>query len=139
MIITGVRVLRAGGVSVVVRPRTVLVCLILFALAGALAVLLLGTGSLRLTPAQVMAGLSGHAEDPIASRVLQRIRLPRVLTAAMVGAALGMAGAVFQSLSRNALGSPDIIGDAVCIAGQRLGKFIGKRVIGLGHDGANQG
>lgn len=110
MIIAGVRVLRAGGVSVVVRPRTILICLILIALAGALAVLLLGTGSLRLTPAQVMAGLSGHAEDPIASRVLQRIRLPRVLTAAMVGAALGMAGAVFQSLSRNALGSPDIIG-----------------------------
>ena len=38
------------------------------------------------------------------------MRLPRVLTAVFVGAALGMAGSVFQSISRNALGSPDIIG-----------------------------
>jgi iron complex transport system permease protein len=37
-------------------------------------------------------------------------RLPRALTAALVGALLGMSGAAFQSLSRNPLGSPDIIG-----------------------------
>ncbi|MCC0546842.1 iron chelate uptake ABC transporter family permease subunit, partial [Pseudomonas aeruginosa] len=40
----------------------------------------------------------------------QRVRLPRVLTACLVGAALGMAGAIFQSISRNPLGSPDVIG-----------------------------
>ncbi|NQB76537.1 FecCD family ABC transporter permease, partial [Pseudomonas aeruginosa] len=34
----------------------------------------------------------------------------RVLTACLVGAALGMAGAIFQSISRNPLGSPDVIG-----------------------------
>lgn len=106
----GVKVLRTGAVSVLFRPRTLLVCAILIGVGAAAAVMLLGTGSLRLSPAQVMAGLTGHADDPIVTRVLQRIRLPRVLTAAMVGAALGMAGAVFQSLSRNALGSPDIIG-----------------------------
>ncbi|WP_253265327.1 FecCD family ABC transporter permease, partial [Pseudomonas aeruginosa] len=39
-----------------------------------------------------------------------RVRLPRVLTACLVGAALGMAGAIFQSISRNPLGSPDVIG-----------------------------
>ncbi|MCR8390968.1 iron chelate uptake ABC transporter family permease subunit, partial [Pseudomonas aeruginosa] len=38
------------------------------------------------------------------------VRLPRVLTACLVGAALGMAGAIFQSISRNPLGSPDVIG-----------------------------
>ena len=37
-------------------------------------------------------------------------RLPRVLLALMLGAALGMSGAIFQSLTRNPLGSPDIIG-----------------------------
>ncbi|HBP2672310.1 TPA: iron chelate uptake ABC transporter family permease subunit, partial [Pseudomonas aeruginosa] len=41
---------------------------------------------------------------------VQRVRLPRVLTACLVGAALGMAGAIFQSISRNPLGSPDVIG-----------------------------
>ncbi|EAZ60286.1 ferric enterobactin transport protein FepG, partial [Pseudomonas aeruginosa 2192] len=43
-------------------------------------------------------------------RIVQRVRLPRVLTACLVGAALGMAGAIFQSISRNPLGSPDVIG-----------------------------
>ncbi|MGV8352496.1 iron chelate uptake ABC transporter family permease subunit, partial [Pseudomonas aeruginosa] len=45
-----------------------------------------------------------------AQRIVQRVRLPRVLTACLVGAALGMAGAIFQSISRNPLGSPDVIG-----------------------------
>ena len=37
-------------------------------------------------------------------------RLPRVLLALMIGAALGLSGAIFQALTRNPLGSPDIIG-----------------------------
>jgi iron complex transport system permease protein len=38
------------------------------------------------------------------------LRLPRTVVAVLVGAALGISGAVFQSLSRNPLGSPDIVG-----------------------------
>ena len=41
---------------------------------------------------------------------MQTLRLPRSITAMLVGAALGMSGAVFQSIARNPLGSPDIIG-----------------------------
>ncbi|MDA8370975.1 MAG: iron chelate uptake ABC transporter family permease subunit [Nocardiopsaceae bacterium] len=41
---------------------------------------------------------------------VQGVRLPRAWTAVLVGVALGIAGGVFQSLSRNPLGSPDIIG-----------------------------
>ena len=37
-------------------------------------------------------------------------RMPRMLMALLIGAALGVAGAIFQALTRNALGSPDIIG-----------------------------
>ncbi len=37
-------------------------------------------------------------------------RLPRAVAAALVGAMLALSGAVFQSLSRNPLGSPDIVG-----------------------------
>ncbi|WP_273665887.1 iron chelate uptake ABC transporter family permease subunit, partial [Pseudomonas aeruginosa] len=40
----------------------------------------------------------------------QVVRLPRLLWAGLGGAALGMAGAIFQSISRNPLGSPDVIG-----------------------------
>lgn len=103
-------VLRFGGCSFLWRPRGALVCLLLAVTALALGVLLLGIGSLHLTPAQVVAGLFGTADDPTLQRVITRVRLPRVLTALLVGASLGMAGSIFQSLSRNALGSPDIIG-----------------------------
>ncbi len=46
----------------------------------------------------------------IANRIVWQIRLPRVVTAVFVGAALGVSGCVFQSISKNALGSPDVIG-----------------------------
>ena len=103
-------VLRIGDWSLLWQPRVALVCLLLAAAALLLGVLLLGTGSLHLSPAQVIDSLFVTGEDSTAQRVISRVRLPRVLTALLVGASLGMAGSIFQSLSRNALGSPDIIG-----------------------------
>ncbi|MAC80452.1 MAG: Fe(3+)-siderophore ABC transporter permease [Rhodobacteraceae bacterium] len=109
MIPAGQSLLRVGRVSLLWRPRAVKVCVGLVLLATALAVILLGTGTIHLSAGQVLGGLLGDG-DPMVSRIIQRLRLPRVLTAGCVGAALGMAGAAFQSLSRNALGSPDVIG-----------------------------
>ncbi|WP_440137886.1 iron chelate uptake ABC transporter family permease subunit, partial [Pseudomonas aeruginosa] len=74
-----------------------LACLVLAGVGLALAAALLGTGSLALGPAEVFASLLGQGQDPTAQRIVQRVRLPRVLTACLVGAALGMAGAIFQS------------------------------------------
>ncbi|WP_151719469.1 FecCD family ABC transporter permease [Gemmobacter serpentinus] len=108
--LAGQRVIRLAGRSLIWQPRVVLVCLgLLLACAGA-GVLLLGSGTIRIAPGQVLAALTGNAPDETVNRLIGRIRLPRMLTAALVGAALGMAGAVFQSLSRNPLGSPDVIG-----------------------------
>jgi len=42
--------------------------------------------------------------------VVHELRLPRSLTGIMVGAAFGVAGAIFQSIARNPLASPDVIG-----------------------------
>ncbi len=54
---------------------------------------------------------SHHGEgNPMAQQIVRAIRLPRVLTAVFVGGALGISGAIFQCVSRNALGSPDVIG-----------------------------
>ena len=102
--------LRIRSLSLRWRPRTALVCAVLAGTALALAVVLLGTGTLAFAPAEVVAALFGRGENPMAERVVWGLRLSRVVTAACVGAALGMAGAIFQSISRNALGSPDIIG-----------------------------
>ena len=101
---------RFGSFSLRWRPRTAMVCAVLAGIAFALAVVLLGTGTLAFTPAEVVSALFGRGDNPMAERVVWSLRLPRVVTAACVGAALGMAGAIFQSISRNALGSPDIIG-----------------------------
>ena len=48
--------------------------------------------------------------DPDSDFIVREVRLPRALTAVLVGAAFGLSGAIFQSLARNALASPDIIG-----------------------------
>lgn len=87
-----------------------MVCVALALIGLAIGILLLGTGTLHLTPPQVIDSLFAPGGNPTADRIILRIRLPRLATAVLVGASLGMAGAIFQSLSRNALGSPDIIG-----------------------------
>jgi iron complex transport system permease protein len=66
-------------------------------------------GSQRLGFSDLAAVVTGEARPSLTRSVLGR-RLPRALTAALVGALLGLSGAAFQSLSRNPLGSPDIIG-----------------------------
>jgi iron complex transport system permease protein len=48
--------------------------------------------------------------NPDSDFIVRTLRLPRALTAVLVGAAFGLSGAVFQSLARNPLASPDIIG-----------------------------
>ena len=103
-------VLRWGPYSFRWRPRPLAVGMALVVLTLMLGVLLLGTGTLSLSPAEVLDSLLNTGASPAAERVVLRVRLPRVLTAVFVGAALGMAGAIFQSVSRNALGSPDVIG-----------------------------
>src|SRR5262249_19846976 len=57
----------------------------------------------------VLRALTGQG-DPSTGFIVLTLRLPRVLTGLLVGAALGVSGAIFQSLSRNPLGSPDVIG-----------------------------
>lgn len=106
----GTRVWRMGGRSLLWRPRSAAICALLILLAGFLALGLLGSGTMTLSPEQIWAGLSRSGGDLRIERVLWRIRLPRVATAGLVGAALGMSGAIFQSLTRNPLGSPDVIG-----------------------------
>ncbi|MFC4946534.1 FecCD family ABC transporter permease [Pseudonocardia sp. GCM10023141] len=58
---------------------------------------------------QVVAALLGHGSGT-SNLVITTLRLPRVLVAVFVGAALGMSGAIFQSVTQNPLVAPDIIG-----------------------------
>lgn len=96
-------------VSARISVRPLVVCVVLLLAALAVAVLALGTGEFTLTPAEVLRALAGEGTRA-ARLVVVEWRLPRVLLALLIGAALGLAGAVFQALTRNPLGSPDVIG-----------------------------
>ena len=89
--------------------RLLLVNLSLLALCLAMAVAALCYGTLQLSLEQVLAALSGEAPKNLVTVVTQW-RLPRIAMALLLGAALGMSGAIFQSIIRNPLGSPDVIG-----------------------------
>lgn len=98
-----------GGISLRVEGRALAVGLLLAAVTLALAVLLIGTGDFQIAPWDVVQTLLGNG-TPANDFIVNDLRLPRVLVALLVGASLGMAGAVFQSVSRNPLGSPDLLG-----------------------------
>ena len=98
-----------GGLSVRLRRRSLLVAAAVVAAALALAVTALATGDFPVPVRDVVAALAGGG-DAGTSFVVRTLRAPRVLTAALVGAAFGASGAVFQSLTGNPLGSPDVIG-----------------------------
>ncbi|MDX3506454.1 iron chelate uptake ABC transporter family permease subunit [Streptomyces sp. ID03-2B] len=104
--------LRRGGVALRIDRRAVLVCAVLTVVVAALSVMTLGTGSIGLTPVQVLSALLDPDADPRARLVVVTWRLPRLLFAAVCGAALAISGALFQSLTKNPLGSPDVIGFA---------------------------
>ena len=69
----------------------------------------LRSGVVTLETQQIIAALLGDAPRSI-TLVVTEWRLPRVLMALLIGAALGVSGAIFQSLMRNPLGSPDVMG-----------------------------
>ncbi|MFI9204643.1 FecCD family ABC transporter permease [Streptomyces sp. NPDC053048] len=98
-----------GGLSVRLDPRAALVVVLLMAAALAASVALIGTGDYPMSFADVIRTLTGGGTGA-QEFIVHDLRLPRVLVALLVGTALGLAGAVFQSVSRNPLGSPDVIG-----------------------------
>jgi iron complex transport system permease protein len=66
-------------------------------------------GSVLLTPAQVVQALLGQG-DPIAERIIWQLRLPRVLLASITGGGLAIVGVAMQTLVRNPLAEPYILG-----------------------------
>lgn len=89
--------------------RTLGVCLVLLAVAVVVALVTLASGEYQVPLPDVLRALLGQAEGRI-HMVVVEWRLPRTALALILGGALGMGGAIFQSLTRNPLGSPDIIG-----------------------------
>jgi iron complex transport system permease protein len=103
------RAVRVGRASLVWRPRVVFVSVLLTLAALLLAAVDVGRGDYPIGVLDVLRIALGGGE-PADRFVVMELRLPRALTALLVGLAFGMSGAILQSVARNPLASPDILG-----------------------------
>jgi iron complex transport system permease protein len=85
-----------------------------------LALVSLLVGRVWMSPAQLLSAWRPGA-DPLAGLILTELRLPRTVLALLVGAALGLSGAVLQGLTRNPLAEPGLLGVS---SGAALGAVI---------------
>lgn len=99
---------RSERLALAVHRRTLSGCLLAVLMLGGLLLLCLCLGSSLLTPTEVFTALL--QPDSEQRFVVHTLRLPRAILALLVGAGLGVSGAVLQQLVRNPLASPDIIG-----------------------------
>jgi iron complex transport system permease protein len=114
-------------VSGVVRPRLVVVSAVLAAVAFALFCLGMTVGDYPLGVGQVVAALFGRG-DYFDQVVVYDWRMPRALLGLLVGVAFGMSGALFQTVTRNPLAAPDVIG----ISAGATTAVVGGLVLGVG-------
>lgn len=98
-----------GGLSLRLDPRSLIVVVLLLVAACAAGIALIGTGDAKIPAADVLRTLAGNG-TAYQDFIVNELRLPRVLVGLLVGASLGLGGALFQSVSRNPLGSPDVLG-----------------------------
>lgn len=98
-----------GAVSMLIDRRALLIAVLLAAAAFAVFVYSTGRGTVAISPANVVKALVGAGSQADAL-VIYKLRLPRILMAFLVGAALAVSGAILQGMIRNPLASPDIIG-----------------------------
>ncbi|MEC0369025.1 FecCD family ABC transporter permease [Paenibacillus chibensis] len=106
----GRRYIRLKGlIKLRIDARSLVVTAVLLGATLVIACFGLMIGTLRLSVHEVFAALSGDAAKMTRTIVVEW-RLPRVLAAMIFGAGLAVSGSIFQSLTRNPLGSPDIIG-----------------------------
>lgn len=101
--------LAGGRLSGRLDVRTVVVLTVLGLAAIGVGLVALGVGDYAVSVPDVVRALVGETTSVVRTVVVDW-RLPRVLLALLLGAALGVSGAIFQSMTRNPLGSPDIIG-----------------------------
>ncbi len=103
------QVLRVGGASWRVPLRATSVCVTGLGLLVLVSAVSIGTGDFPIPLPDVLRVLVGGG-DPGQQFIVRELRLPRVVVGVLVGAALGLSGALTQTFARNPLASPDVLG-----------------------------
>lgn len=103
------------------RTQIVTALSIVALLTASLAGILIGPAAIDVGDVLALLGGGPGAETTWQQTIIWQVRLPRVLTGALVGAALAVSGAVLQGLFRNPLASPSVLGVS---SGASLGAVI---------------
>lgn len=103
------------------RRNVLALTAILFAGLIGIALIALSFGGVHLSLTEVWEGVKGSASNPQATSIVRSIRLPRILLAMLVGAALGVSGTALQALLRNPLADPYVLGIS---SGAALGAIV---------------
>ncbi|WP_370942239.1 FecCD family ABC transporter permease [Amycolatopsis sp. cg5] len=96
-------------ISARIRPRSALLCCLLTVLAFTLFCVGMTIGDIPLSVSEVFSAVLGGS-DGGTGYIVRDLRLPRALTGLLAGLAFGASGAAFQTITRNPLASPDMIG-----------------------------
>lgn len=91
------------------HKRVLWITLIALILTVAVAIISLGMGEMKIPPLDVVKVLLGIGLEQHVL-IVEQFRMPRIIIAILVGAALASAGAIMQGVIRNPLASPDILG-----------------------------
>lgn len=117
--------IRIGKIRLLFYPRLFIASAFLVLCVLIFGILLLTNGIYKINLDELFYILF-HPSDQVVSDIVWNIRLPMLVTGISVGACLGLSGQLFQSLSQNALGSPELIGMS---SGAALGAAFGVIVL----------
>ncbi len=105
------RTVRLGGFSFKLDRRAIPVFVVAILVGAGVLVTSISYGEFDITPVEVMRTIFGlETDDTRHELVVWTFRMPRILVAFMVGAALAVSGTILQGITRNPLADPGIIG-----------------------------
>ncbi|WP_189838414.1 FecCD family ABC transporter permease [Streptomyces umbrinus] len=104
----GLSVLRRRSFSLLLHRRSAAVVAVLLLVLAGVMVLAACVGQTYVSPGEVWRVLRGHG-GPY-DLIVGELRVPRIVLGALVGTAYGLSGALVQTVTRNPLASPDVIG-----------------------------
>ena len=100
---------RLGPLSFLLDHRSALIVLLLIVLTFVSVLVSAGLGQMQIHPLDVLKVLIGQGTSQDAL-IVNSFRMPRIVAALLVGMSLSVSGAILQSIIRNPLASPDVIG-----------------------------